>query len=182
MTELQPRQVLAFWFGGRDPREWFEPSRTFDRACREALGPGYEAARAGALESWADTPEGALALVILLDQVPRNLFRDDPRTHECDALALAVAHRAIERGFHERLEDWWLAFLLMPLQHSEDLADQELSVRLTAGRVPPIAHEHAKKHRDVIARFGRFPHRNRLLGRASTPEELAFLAEEGRGF
>ena len=187
---MTPEDVLDFWFGD-DPtlfREaWFRTDPTFDAACRARFGTVLEAARTGALDSWAETPRGTLALVIVLDQLSRNIHRGTPDAFAADTRARALARAAVARGDDRRLGPLERSFLYLPFEHAEDLADQAMSVRLfetlrgtydTADR----AIEYAERHREVIRRFGRFPHRNAILGRASTAEELAYLAEPGSGF
>jgi uncharacterized protein (DUF924 family) len=184
-----PTDVRAFWFGehpGAQRAEWFRKDAAFDATIRERFGELHAAASRRGLEAWRATPEGMLALIVVLDQFSRNLFRGDPRAFEQDAYALECANQAIGRGDEELLLPVQRTFLYLPLEHSEDLADQERCIALmqkleafpeTKGLVV-----WAVKHRDVIARFGRFPHRNTALGRTSTPEEIEFLAQPGSGF
>lgn len=176
-------RLLAFWFSERARARWFEPDPAFDRDVREAFLPLYHDAANGGLVAWRETPCGCLGLVLLLDQVPRNVFRDQPRAYATDAQAREVAAHALARGFDLALGEEERGFLYMPFQHSEDPEDQERSVRLfeTLDGDPRWA-ESARRHRDIVARFARFPHRNAVLGRSSTPQEAAFLAEHGRGF
>ncbi|SMF38702.1 Uncharacterized conserved protein, DUF924 family [Tistlia consotensis] len=183
MSEAEIESVLAFWFAeGRDA-QWFERDEAFDRAVGGALGALHERAAAGELDHWAAEPEGALALVVLLDQVPRNLFRGTPRAFATDARALAVCRAALAAGHDAALaDDRRRIFLYLPLEHSEDLADQERCVALCARLSNPDWLSYAERHRDVIARFGRFPHRNALLGRATTEAEAAFLQQPGSSF
>jgi uncharacterized protein (DUF924 family) len=186
---LRAIAVLDFWFGPpNDPareqhREiWFRATEEFDATLqREFLGD-YEAAAAGALGSWEASPEGALGLVLLLDQVPRNIFRSTPRAYAADAAASAVADRALERRFDRQVPPAWRLFFYMPFHHSEDLADQRRSVALfgTLPRNPDrrgSLRRYGRPYIEVIQRFGRFPHRNEILGRQSTAAEVAFLAE-----
>lgn len=190
MTELSEAgreavaRVLDFWFATGREAQWFERSEAFDRAVGESLAGDHERAAAGAYDGWMDSPQGALALVLLLDQVPRNLFRGTARAFATDARALAVARHALARGLDHRLPSQaQRMFLYLPLEHSEDLADQDDCCRLMAVLDDNAAWaEWAVKHRAVIARFGRFPHRNAVLGRASSEEETAFLAEPGSSF
>jgi uncharacterized protein (DUF924 family) len=184
--------VIDFWFGpeGDPDRErqreiWFKSTVEFDAAVRAALADDYERAAAGRLAEWETSPEGALALVLLLDQVPRNIFRETPRAYATDAMARAVADRALARGFDRAVPPVWRRFLYMPYHHSENLADQHRSAALfdtvarrsdRAGSLRRYGHTYV----EVIERFGRFPHRNAILGRASTPEEIAFLEEAER--
>lgn len=181
MTE--PAAVLAFWFAEGREAQWFGGGEAFDALVREALLPAHEEAVSGALDHWRETAKGCLALCILVDQVPRNLFRGTPRAFASDPQALAVTRHALERGFDGELSQVERLFLYLPLEHSEALDDQETCVRLTAGLTENAEWQsYAEAHRDVIARFGRFPHRNAVLGRASTPEEEAFLKEPGSSF
>ncbi len=175
--------ILAFWFAPGMAERWFRKDPAFDVEVRARLQAPHEAAVAGGYAAWAESPRGALALVILLDQVPRNLYRDDPRAFASDAAALRVARAAIERGDDKRLEQVERLFLYLPLEHSESLADQEDCVRLF-GMLDenPEWQDYAERHRDIIARFGRFPHRNAVLGRVCTPEEDEFLTRPGSSF
>ena len=183
---ISPDDVLQFWFGAADGaglaaprREWFAKDAAFDEACRRAFADAWAAARDGALDHWQDTPRRCLALVILLDQIPRNIFRGDPRSFSSDFKALEVSRAALERGFDENLSPFEMLFLLLPLEHSERLDDQEQCLALVERFPPGPVHERvrtaARQHRDIVARFGRFPHRNAVLGRPTTPEEAAFL-------
>jgi uncharacterized protein (DUF924 family) len=185
--------LLDFWFGlpgspERDrPREiWFKTDPLFDETLRRRFLGAYERAAAGGGRPWLDAPDSALALVLLLDQLPRNLFRGSPRAFASDPLARRAARHAVGRGFDQAMAPVRRWFFYLPFQHSEVLADQELSLALTetlpADQDKAEALDYARRHYRVIARFGRFPHRNRVLGRASTPEEEAFLQEKGAGF
>ena len=161
----------------------FKADEAFDQEVRRALLPLYEQAAAGRLDHWQESANGALALVILLDQVPRNLFRGEPRAFATDARALAVTKRALAEGLDRKLRQVGRVFLYLPLEHCEDLADQEYCVQLIGALDEnPDWADYARRHRDVIARFGRFPHRNAVLGRETTPEEAAFLQEPGSSF
>jgi uncharacterized protein (DUF924 family) len=180
-------EVLTFWFAD-DPaahrKVWFERDDAFDAACA-TLAAAREAAKSGALDHWADTPKGGLALLILLDQIPRNLFRGQAEAFATDAKAREVARAMIARGFDRVLTPVERGFVYLPFEHSEDLADQEEGLRLFIARHADRDDdglEYARRHRDVIKRFGRFPHRNAALGRTNTPEEKAYLAEPGAGF
>lgn len=178
--------ILDLWFGApgspeRDrPRAlWFEADAAFDAALRERLLTDHERAREGALDHWRRHHESCLALLLLLDQLPRNLFRGTARAFASDAPARAVARHARERGFAHGMPPVRRWFFYLPFEHSEDLADQGLSLRLHA-TLPDDADkasamDWARRHYDIIARFGRFPHRNPVLRRISTPEEEAFL-------
>lgn len=180
--DITPDDILAFWFSEEVTPKWWVKEDAFDATIRERFAAAFEAALAGALDSWAATPGGALALVILLDQVPRNSFRGTPRAFAGDDKALAVAKDAIARGFDAALPADQRNFLYMPLQHSERLEDQERGVALFAANDVADGLRFMCAHRDIIARFGRFPHRNAILGRTSTPEELDFLQQPGSSF
>ncbi len=172
-----PQEVVAFWQEA-GPKAWFTQNPAFDRLCRERFLGAHETAAAGRLGDWEQSAEGALALIVLLDQMPRNMFRGDPRTWATDPLALAVADRALAKGFDRHVSIDMQQFLYLPFMHAEDLAAQERSLVLYEARGDAENLKFARHHRDIVARFGRFPHRNEVLGRKSTPEELAFLEED----
>jgi uncharacterized protein (DUF924 family) len=183
--------VLLFWFGppgepGKPQKRWFVKSDAFDRAIRERFVPLHEAAAAGKLAHLKETAADCLALILLLDQFPRNMFRGTPRAFASDALALEAARHAVQAGFDRSMLAVERMFTYLPFEHSEALADQELACELTKPLdvIEPglDAHRYALAHRDIIRRFGRFPHRNAILGRASTPEELEFLKGPGSSF
>ena len=176
-------EVVEFWFGPGMQERWFKSDPAFDAEVRARLGAPREAAVAGELGAWRDSAQGCLALIVLLDQAPRNLFRDQARTFTTDAAARELTGHALAQGFDAALTQDQRGFLYLPLEHSESLEDQDLSLRLTAALdEDPSWHDYAVRHRDIIARFGRFPHRNAALGRQSTPEELAFLERPGSSF
>lgn len=170
-------EIVRFW---RDagPKFWFVKDETFDGRCRTFEAEHHAAAR-GELGAWEMDAEGALALLILLDQLPRNIFRNSPHAFATDGLAQAVAARAIERGFDAATDSALRVFFYMPFEHAEDLAMQDRCVHLMTNLGDAEFIKFAILHRDIIAKFGRFPHRNVVLSRKSTPEELAFLAEGG---
>jgi uncharacterized protein (DUF924 family) len=170
--------VLAFWRAA-GPDKWFKKDAAFDAEIRARFLATYEAAAAGRL-AWDDSPEGALALVIVLDQFPRNMFRDSARAFAADPLAHATASHAIERGFDQQVAVGERGFFYLPFEHSEELADQERCIALNRATGDAEGLKWAELHADIIRRFGRFPHRNELLGRTTTPEEQAFL--DGGGF
>ncbi|MCC7347056.1 MAG: DUF924 domain-containing protein [Variibacter sp.] len=171
-------EVLRFWREA-GPERWFKKDTAFDEAIRARFLGTYEAAAAGALGDWEQTAEGALALLLVLDQFPRNMFRGDARTFAADPLALAVAERALARGFDRQFPAAERAFFYLPFEHSERPADQERCVALFCAMGDADLLKWAELHADIIRRFGRFPHRNAALGRASTPEEQAFLDAGG---
>lgn len=175
-------EVLAFWFAPENRERWFTPSEAFDREIGRRFGDLMGEAAAGRLAAWSQTARGSLALCLLLDQFPRNVWRGTPRAFASDAQALAVAKAAVEAGQDRELGPAERLFLYLPFEHSEDLADQERCVRLMAELGDPEWLDYAVRHRDIVARFGRFPHRNAVLGRASTEEELAFLQQPGSSF
>jgi uncharacterized protein (DUF924 family) len=178
MTEVtKPADVVGFWREA-GPDAWFAKDAAFDELCRTRFLAAHEQAASGALAHWEESPEGALALLILLDQMPRNMFRGDSRTWSTDPLALAVAERAIARGYDRGVQSELRQFFYLPFMHAEDLAAQERSVALYEALRNADNLKWARHHRDIVARFGRFPHRNEVLGRESTPEELAFLVED----
>lgn len=171
-----PDDVLQFWREA-GPERWFSKDDAFDRACRDRFLPTYEAAARGDLNEWELTPEGALAVILLLDQFPRNMFRGMRETYRTDPVAVLVADRAIERGFDLKVEQQFRRFFYLPFMHSESLRHQERSVALNEALGEEDSIKWARHHRDIVARFGRFPHRNAILGRETTPEEEAFLRE-----
>lgn len=175
---MQPSQVIDFWTEA-GPAHWFARDESFDRAIIERFGAAHEAAAAGALAAWERTPEGALALLLLLDQFPRNMFRGQARAFATDAQALAIAERAIAAGFDSGFALPLRRFFYLPAMHAEDLGWQRRCEDLCAQAADEEGVRFAAVHREIIERFGRFPHRNPLLGRATTPDEQAFLDAGG---
>jgi uncharacterized protein (DUF924 family) len=176
-TSPEARDVLKFWRAA-GPAMWFAKDEKFDERFRARFLVAHEAAARGELEHWLATPEGALSLVILLDQFPRNAFRNTARMYDTDTLARKAAAKALAAGYDQRLPRELRKFFVLPYAHSEDLADQERSVAL-ARRIGPDDLAHAEHHRDIVRRFGRFPHRNRILGRETSPEEKQYLDNGG---
>ena len=175
-------RILEFWFGtkisdtyGENLKKWWKKDSAFDEEISDRFRDDFEGAESGALDGLADDARGSLALVIVLDQFPRNMFRETPRAFATDAKALAISERAIDKGFDRKLIPAERAFLYMPWQHAESLEIQERSVRLFEALDFGNMRDFAIRHRDVIARFGRFPHRNAILGRDSTAQEREFL-------
>ncbi len=188
-----PEEVLAFWFGcegeegyGEFREAWFSRNPDFDHEVRDRFEDVYEEAVAGGLEAWKEEAESCLALIVVLDQLPRNMFRGDPRTYAADGLALAAARYAIERAYDRELSPFQRMFLYLPFEHSEDLEDQRRSVELFRRLAEDTGSEdllvYAVRHMEIIERFGRFPHRNEILGRRTTPEEAKFLEEPNSSF
>jgi uncharacterized protein (DUF924 family) len=185
----QAASVLDFWFAGSDaPRdEWFKKDRAFDAQVAERFGPLIEQALSGGLAAWAHEPNNALAQVIVLDQFTRNVFRDTARAFAGDALALATARGMVARGDDLALPALRRLLVYLPFEHAEDVTTQHESLRLFAALTRADAslagfEDYARRHAAVIDRFGRFPHRNALLGRASTADEIAFLQQPGSRF
>jgi uncharacterized protein (DUF924 family) len=178
MVGFAAADIVDFWReAGRD--KWFEQDESFDQVVRLRFLPTYAAAANGELAAWEESAEGALALVLLLDQFPRNMFRGHARAFSTDARAREVAGGAIARGADARLDNDLLQFLYMPFMHSEQIADQLRCVDLFGKSGDTGNLKYAEDHADIIRRFGRFPHRNRILGRTTTPEEQAFLDQGG---
>ncbi|WP_249384126.1 DUF924 family protein [Chitinivorax sp. B] len=194
LVATTPQDVLDFWFGTPDSPEygqprtaWFVKDIVFDEAIRRQFGRLHEEVAAGQHDDWANTPTGMLALLIVLDQFSRNLYRNDPRAFACDTTALAWATQLLARGWVTQYLPVQLVFCYLPFEHAEDLVVQQQSVKLFAKLRTDNAHfetfyDYAVRHHDVIARFGRFPHRNPVLGRASTSDELVFLSQPGSSF
>jgi uncharacterized protein (DUF924 family) len=191
------QRIFEFWFGALDEKgspsvehsaRWWRKDPAFDAAIAEEFGADIERASRGELDDWKETPRGRLALVILLDQFSRNVYRDTPRAFANDARALALAEEGIERGEDRELSVVERSFLYMPLMHAENLAVQERAVAVFRRANEELegsfeqALEYAIRHRDIVARFGRFPHRNAILGREPTPEEVEFLKQPGSSF
>jgi len=194
MDSAVAADILAFWFGrpgelgyGQPRAEWFRKDAGFDAEICSRFLPAVEAALAGDLNAWAADRQGILALLILLDQFPRNLFRGEARAFAGDEQARHLAETTLAKGWDQHLNAVEKLFVYLPFEHSESLADQERSVALFSALA--AGHpgcegflDYAHRHHEVIARFGRFPHRNAALGRPSTPEETIYLAQPGSGF
>lgn len=185
--------VLDFWFApdsrpdrlhpsGRDLAAWFVPDPAFDDTIRRRFADAWDRAVRGESDGWMETAEGALALTVLLDQFPRNMFRGQARAFASDGKALAVAQGALARGFDQAVPPAWRKFFYLPFEHAEDREAQARSVALFRALDEAQATRYAELHQEIIDRFGRFPHRNAILGRESTPEEAAWLAAGGETF
>ncbi|UIE38204.1 DUF924 family protein [Leptodesmis sichuanensis] len=185
-------EIICFWFTepdgttGKNRKVWFTKDPEFDAIVHDRFLVAYQQAAIGALDPWQESATGCLALILLLDQFPRNIFRGQPESFATDAKALAVAQRAIFQGFDQALPLIQRWFVYMPFMHSEDLAIQRQSVELfrqfTEDPETQSSYPYAIKHLEVIERFGRFPHRNAILGRENTPEETEFLKQPGSSF
>ena len=188
----EARAVLSFWFDGGEGagqvrKAWFKKDEHFDREVASRFGATLSAARSGRLEAWRATPLGRLALIVVLDQFSRNIHRGSPLAFESDAQALALARELVASGQDRSLDTLQRWFAYLPYEHSESLADQDESVRLFTALAAEDerladALDYAHRHREVIARYGRFPHRNAVLGRQNTADEAAYLATPGAGF
>lgn len=177
-------EVLSFWFEETQPAQWFQKNESFDADIRERFMTSYEMAAKGMCHEWAKEADGVLALCLLLDQFPRNMFRDTPKAFETDGNALLIAKEAIHKGLDLLLLPIKRRFVYLPFEHSEELSDQKRSVQLfeTMKDDDPMGYEYALKHYEVIEKFDRFPHRNKILGRESTEEEEQYLQLPGAGF
>lgn len=172
--------VLSFWFTETKPYQWYRRDPAFDATCAHRFGALHKAAADGELDAWRAKPRNALARILILDQFSRNMFRDTPGAFAFDPLALTAARDALARRFDLLFPPNMQAFFMMPFMHGEDLSVQEESVRLFAARQRGGNNlSYAITHRDIVRRFGRFPHRNKILGRRSTPEEIQFLKAGG---
>jgi uncharacterized protein (DUF924 family) len=182
MTQEPIDEVLKFWFEELAPEDWYKRDAARDAEVTQRFGSLYEKLKAAVPPDWLMSPRGFLAAILVLDQFPRNMFRDDPRAFATDAEALALSKRAIAEGLDLKLPPAERAFVYLPFQHSEVLADQARSLDLFTALGAPLNLDFARRHHAVIERFGRFPHRNAVLGRASTEQELAFLQQPGSSF
>jgi uncharacterized protein (DUF924 family) len=182
MTDDRIAELLHFWFATAGRERWFAVDPAFDREVAARFGDLPAEATAGQLDHWRAEARGALALCLVLDQLPRNLWRGTARAFATDAQARQVARGALAAGFDRGFRPEERLFFYLPFEHSEALADQDRSVELVGSLGDSEWLDHARRHRAVIRRFGRFPHRNKALGRASTPAELAYLQESGSSF
>ena len=176
--------IIHFWFEETAPAQWFQKNDEFDALIAGRFASTYRMVADGVCDLWQDEPEGCLALCIVLDQFPRNMFRGSAEAFATDAKALRVARHVLARGFDQVIAPERRRFLYLPFEHSENIVDQDRSVTLFGALrdSDPVAYDYALRHRDVIVRFGRFPHRNAILGRQNTPEENEYLAQPGAGF
>lgn len=178
-TAITPTEILDYWYSERMRKHWFASTPALDREIRERYQALWAQAAAGELDHCQETPEGALALAIVLDQFPLNMFRGQPESFRTERQAVAVTLNALDKGFDKHLPKDRLAFLFMPLMHSERLEEQDLSVRLFRQYGLTENLKFAEHHRELVRKYGRFPHRNAILGRESSPEEAAYLRSDG---
>ncbi|MFA6266813.1 MAG: DUF924 family protein [Pseudolabrys sp.] len=178
MSSATAAEIVSFWREA-GPKAWFKKDDAFDATIRERFLTAYEAAADGKLAAWEANAEGALALLLLLDQFPRNMFRGQARMFETDPMARAIAAGALVRGFDAEVPADMRSFFYLPFEHSESVKDQGRSVALCRATGDADLLKWAELHADIIRRFGRFPHRNAVLGRATTPDEQAFLDADG---
>ncbi|MCA1494096.1 DUF924 family protein [Sinorhizobium alkalisoli] len=181
-TNCTPEDVLRFWFGELSYEHWFTPSAELDRECVQRFRDAHLALSRHVDDVWRASPRNWLAAIILFDQLPRNMYRGSPLAFATDGLALREAQLAIGASADKAVSPEWRAFFYMPFEHSENLADQTMSVKLFTELGEPNYLDYAIRHREVIEQFGRFPHRNGIVGRRSTPAEEAYLAKPGAGF
>ncbi|MCU7938532.1 MAG: DUF924 domain-containing protein [gamma proteobacterium symbiont of Bathyaustriella thionipta] len=172
---ITAEMIIDFWYGERIKKHWFQSTPELDNEIRDKFEALWVTAAAGALNHWAETAEGALALVIILDQFPLNMFRNQAKSFQTEQLAVQVSRQAIDKGLDAKLAKNRLSFLYMPLMHSENLDDQALCVHLFEQAELDANIRFSRHHRDIIQQFGRFPHRNRILKRQSTQQELDYL-------
>ncbi|MEL6990492.1 MAG: DUF924 family protein [Pseudomonadota bacterium] len=179
-----PEEVLEFWLDELGPSKWYKASDELDTTIRDRFENAWQNALEGTYGLWLTYPSGTLAYILLMDQFPRNMFRNDPRSFEADQYALAASKLAIQNGWDTRIDEPARQFFYLPLMHSENLCDQERCIRLLIERMPETGAEnlfHARAHREVIRQFGRFPYRNSVLSRASTGSEQTYLKQGGYG-
>lgn len=177
-------EIIHFWFSETEPVQWFQKNKDFDNLIRERFLVSYNMAKEGLSDEWQTNSEGCLALCILLDQFPRNMFRNTPQAFETDEKALRIAKSCVKNGLDQVLSPLKRRFIYLPFEHSETIEDQKKSLKLfeTLKKDDPLGYEYALRHYEVIEKFGRFPHRNKILGRENTPEEEEYLAQPGAGF
>ena len=175
---ITPQEIIDFWFSDRVKSQWFASTPELDKEVMEKYEAIWEQAASGELDDWGDDPDGCLALVIILDQFPLNMFRGQAKSFKTEDKAVDVALTAVNEGLDQKIEKEKLAFLYMPFMHSEDLTNQDISVKLYKENNLDANIKFAEHHRDIIRKFGRFPHRNGILERESTAEEIVYLSSE----
>lgn len=176
--------ILSFWFEQIQPQQWFQVNEDFDAEIIARFHDDYEKAKDGIYDDWKKDADGCLALILLLDQFPRNMFRGKPEAFSTDGKALVIAKFALSKGFDQLLTPVKRRFMYLPYEHSENLIDQRKCVELfeKMKKDDPLGYEYAVKHLKVIEKFGRFPHRNKILGRDNTSEEEEYLSQPDAGF
>jgi uncharacterized protein (DUF924 family) len=174
--------VIRFWFEEIEPKQWFIKDDDFDKLVKDRFENLVTRALSGQLDSWSESADGNLALILLLDQMTRNIYRNHPMSFAGDDMALAFCLKGVKRDDMDHLQGDQIKFLLMPMMHAEDLNVQESSLPLFQKYCDDQTYDYAVRHRDIVARFGHFPHRNAILGRPSTEEELAFLEQPNSSF
>jgi uncharacterized protein (DUF924 family) len=182
MSEKQVKAIFSFWFSKNSSKYWFSKSDQFDADITKNFADLYEDAVCGQLDKWKEKPRSALALVILLDQFPRNMFRNSAKAFFTDGKALSIAKYAVEKGYDKKLSDDEKKFLYLPFMHSESLVDQKTSLQLFRELGQYNSYDYAIRHHDIIAEFGRYPHRNKVLKRKSTAKEVKFLKKPDSSF
>jgi uncharacterized protein (DUF924 family) len=182
MTAARIDEILNYWFEELSPKDWFKADPARDAEITRRFRPAYEQLATGVPPDWLADPEGFLAAILVLDQFPRNLFRGEARAFATDGLALDLAKRAIAEGVDTRLTPEQRSFVYMPFQHSEQKADQARSIELFTALGNQLNLDFAIRHKEIVDRFGRFPHRNEILSRDSTAEEIEFLKQPGSSF
>ena len=183
MTNIQT-DILNFWFNETKPEQWFQVNEAFDKLIIDRFTDAYAMAVRGEFDDWQEDADGLLALCILLDQMPRNMFRGTPKAFATDAKSLLIVKNAVSQGLDQKIDIQKRRFVYLPYEHSENLEDQKLSVELFAQlkQHDPLGYDYAVRQFDVIEKYGRFPHRNKILERDNTPEEEEYLAQPGAGF
>lgn len=175
---ITPKEIIDFWFSDKVKKRWFSSTPEFDKRLTEKYEAVWEKASSGGLDEWSDDPDGCLALLIILDQFPLNMFRGQAKSFKTERRSVEIARNAVKKELDQKIYKDKLAFLYMPFMHSEDLADQDMSVKLYRENNLEANIAFAEHHREIIRRFGRFPHRNRILGRESSADETRYLASE----
>jgi uncharacterized protein (DUF924 family) len=176
------QKILDFWFSELEPKQWFMKDPALDETIKQKFESTYHEIVAGEHKAWEDSAEGCLAMILVLDQFSRNMFRDEAQAFAADNKALAVAQLAVKKAFDKALDPKQRTFVYMPYMHSEDPAVHEVVVDIFTAHGNAMSLDYEMKHKAIIDRFGRYPHRNKILGRTSTPEELDFLNQPGSSF
>ena len=183
MKELyRQEEIVNFWFDECTPVQWFKKDINFDKMLKNRFSKLVEIALEGKLDSWSNSETGCLALILLLDQFTRNIFRGTPHAFSGDEKALELSYKCIENGYHKHSDVHKCHFMLLPMMHSEEISVQDLSLPHFKNLKDKNIYDYALRHRNIIKRFGRFPHRNSVLGRKSTEEEISFLSNAGSSF